>query len=159
MSHIFSTHEPRAYTSEPLLIDHSVDPASPFQPPKVNVTFPTYHNVYSYSAGKLWIAYGIATFFAFLLTAFGLVTIVLNNATYSMDFSTTFRVAREAYIDAEIRAEDTLGRSPLPSYLAKSKIWLSANDIDKDAQRTIEDTTKISASSTLLGSAPQRSST
>ena len=93
-------------------------------PAKTNITTFTAQTVYSYNAVRLWAAYGTACLAATLCVIIGLVTIIASGASYDNTFSTVFRVSREAKLANEIIPEDMDGKSPLPSYLAKTEVVL-----------------------------------
>ena len=100
---------------------------SAFAPPQANVTFHAFHNVYVYSALKLWIAYGLAILFTATASVIGLFAMDANGASYSHNFSSIFRAARGAKISVELKDEDTLGNDPLPSYLSAANVWLASH--------------------------------
>lgn len=119
---------------------------SVFALPPVNVTFHAYHNIYVYSAMKLWIAYGIAIFVALILSSLGLFAIVVNGASYSNNFSSALRFARGAFVSKETNDEDPVGRDTLPVYLSTARV-------NFDRQRNLRSLEKIrsaSGSSSLL---------
>ena len=98
--------------------------ASAFAPSPANVTFFTYHNVYTYSPTKLWVAYGLAIFFTACSSIFGLFAVVANRASYSLTFSSVFRASRRAVMSVELKGRDIDIQDPLPSHLAKAKLSL-----------------------------------
>lgn len=97
---------------------------SEFAPPKTNVTTTTYGSIYSYSAGRLWIAYGIAIFVSVVATLAGFLALWLNGASYSSDFSTIHRVGYSAVLSTSIQLGDVDGADPLPKHLGKAKFNL-----------------------------------
>ncbi len=99
--------------------------SSPKAPPKVMVTQYTAQTVYTYSADKLWTAYGIAALFTFCSVVVGMLTIHADGASYSSAFSTVLRVARGAELSVEVQESDLDGKNPLPSYLAKATVTMS----------------------------------
>jgi len=82
----------------------------------------SYHNVYFYSPGTLWLAYGIAILFSSISATVGIVAVYSNGLSYSNDFSTVLRVSRHADMTVEIHSSDIDGSDPLPRYLAKCNI-------------------------------------
>ena len=100
-------------------------------PDPVKVALPAYRNIYTYSALKLWAAYGVAIFLALLTALLGLVAIFLNGASYSNNFSTTFRAARGAAISEKVYAGDVAGEDPLPKRLAKAQATFVFTDADE----------------------------
>lgn len=44
-------------------------------------------------------------------------------ASYSDDFSTTFRVARGAHLSVPVEGDDVKGADPLPKHLVNAKVW------------------------------------
>ncbi|KXS97850.1 hypothetical protein AC578_7656 [Pseudocercospora eumusae] len=102
--------------------------SSPFAPHLVNVTSHIYHNVYEYSAAKLWLTYGLAIAFTLLGVVFGLLAIFANGASYSDDFSTILRTARYARLSDEVQPGDEDGRDPLPRYLGAATVGFKSCD-------------------------------
>jgi hypothetical protein len=96
--------------------------------PQTNVRTPTYHNVYVYTARRLWIAYALAASCATIAVALGLYTIVATGASYSNEFSTILRVSRHAHLDKEVSDGAADGRDPLPKYLAKATLTVVKQD-------------------------------
>ncbi|KAK5169089.1 uncharacterized protein LTR77_006398 [Saxophila tyrrhenica] len=111
--------------------------SSAYAPSPVKVTLPAFQNIYVYSALKLWIAYGAAVGLAALAAAIGCVTMFLNGACYSNNFSTIFRAARGAEIDHEVREEDLKGQDPLPKYLAEARVRFDMVAIKEDDQELL----------------------
>ncbi|KAF2790960.1 hypothetical protein K505DRAFT_250056 [Melanomma pulvis-pyrius CBS 109.77] len=99
---------------------------SPYAPPASNVTLTTYHNVYSYSVSKLWIAYGLSIGFSTICVLAGLRTLVSNRAYYSADFSTVLRALKASHLSVKIDPADTDGKQPLPKYIGGAKIAFEA---------------------------------
>lgn len=97
-----------------------------FAPAPANVTFHNYHNVYTYSAWKLWVAYGLAIFFASICALGGLIIIGANQASYSLGFSTVLRASKCAYTNVQLTEDDADIRDPLPPHLKKARIWLGS---------------------------------
>jgi hypothetical protein len=108
-----------------MLISIRPNASSAFASQPVNVTHETYHNVYTYSTAKLWIAYGIAIIFTAIAALLGLIAVAASGASYSSssNFSSTFRLATGALLSATVRDQDLDGRDPLPAHLVKAKMW------------------------------------
>lgn len=100
----------------------------------VNVTFNNFHNVYTYSPVKLWLAYGLAIFFTTVAAALGLLALVSNGASHSLDFSAIFLVARGSTISEEPTSKDMAGEDPLSDRLAKSKVLLSGSTYNDEVR-------------------------
>ncbi|TID19917.1 hypothetical protein E6O75_ATG07377 [Venturia nashicola] len=92
----------------------------------IHYTSITYRNVYTYSAEKLWLAYGIAILFTLIAVIIGLYIIMSTGTSYSNTFSTIFRKARGAESDVVIHPGDHDGKYPLPEYLKKATIRFPA---------------------------------
>ena len=92
--------------------------------PKVRVTQHNYHNVYVYSATKLWLAYGLSLGFTAIGVAVGLGAVFSNQASYNGSFSTIFRVARGAAVSVRMQDTDLDGKDPLPRSLGKAEVRL-----------------------------------
>ncbi|KAI9642501.1 hypothetical protein NHQ30_009306 [Ciborinia camelliae] len=111
-----------------LLSDYS----SPYSPPSlVNVTFETYHSIYTYDITTLWLAYGLGILFAGITVAIGFVAMWLNGVAYDAKFSTVLRMSRvdigSMIIGQNKRAKRRnskadSGGKPLPKSLAKAII-------------------------------------
>ncbi|PPJ54155.1 hypothetical protein CBER1_01031 [Cercospora berteroae] len=106
-------------SSEALLYNHS----SPFAPPPQNVTFHVHGNIYTYDAYKLWIPYGIALVVSLLNVICGLGAMLSVGASFTADFSSVARIARNADFGADLR-EDLAGKDPLPKYMAQATLDL-----------------------------------
>ncbi|WPA96002.1 uncharacterized protein RHO25_000607 [Cercospora beticola] len=106
-------------SSDALLYNHS----SPYAPPPQNVTFRVHGNVYTYDAHKLWIPYGIALGVSLLNVICGLWAMLSVGASFTADFSSVARIARNADIGADLR-EDLAGKDPLPKYMARATLDL-----------------------------------
>lgn len=134
------------------------NPESAFAPPPINVTYHDFHNVYSYSPVKLWLAYGLAIIFATVAASIGLTTLMANGASFGSNFSAVFLVGRGATMSVEPRSDDMSGRDPLPSRLSKAKVWVST--VRKGGARSdsyrLHDAVNVNqgsdAKSSLLGS-------
>jgi hypothetical protein len=96
--------------------------------PTTPVWSETYHNVYSYTSRRLWVAYGVSLLCATVAVALGLHAIFAGGASYSNEFSTILRVSRHAYLDYEVARDDATGRDPLPKYLAKSTLTVAKDE-------------------------------
>ncbi|KAL8753297.1 MAG: hypothetical protein Q9184_005465 [Pyrenodesmia sp. 2 TL-2023] len=90
----------------------------------VNVSLPTYQNIYIYDRATLWIAYGLSLLFSTLAAIVGLVAITLSGASYSNQFSTIVRVAKtgELNVDPGDQRSDGFGRDPLPEHLKHARL-------------------------------------
>ncbi|CZT20043.1 uncharacterized protein RCC_05900 [Ramularia collo-cygni] len=97
---------------------------SPLAPTSTDVTLKIFTNVYSYGSDKLWLAYGIAIGVTTLNVLVGLWAIVQTGASFTANFSTIVRVAKNAVIEADMRETRLPGRDPLPKRLAKAEIQL-----------------------------------
>jgi hypothetical protein len=93
------------------------------------------HNVYEYSAARLWLSYGIAIGVTALTSAIGLWAIYANGVSYSQDFSTVFRIGRGALMSAEVKEEDMDGKDALPKYLEEAQVWLRPSKASSSAPR------------------------
>lgn len=72
-----------------------------------------------------------------------LVAIHLNEASFSNNFSTIFRVTRGAKVSVAIFDKDLSGEDPLPPYLSEAKICLGG---DEDADKEMGDDRRTSSS-------------
>lgn len=97
---------------------------SPLAPPPSNVTLNLFGNVYSYGADKLWLAYGIAIGVTLLNVLVGLWVMVQTGASFTDNFSTVVRVAKNAAIEEDMQESHLPGKDPLPKRLAKAEIRL-----------------------------------
>lgn len=97
---------------------------SAFAPAPVQITLHNVHDVYVYSAARLWLAYGIAIFFAVMASVIGLRALFATGASYSQDFSTVLRIGRGALMSTEVKDGDTDGKDKLPKYLEEAQVWL-----------------------------------
>jgi hypothetical protein len=82
----------------------------------------TFRNVYVYSPLKLWLAYGLALFFATGAVITGFVLMYKNQVSYSNSFSTILRTTRNAQINANFSKHDYSGVDPISSHLANSVV-------------------------------------
>lgn len=97
---------------------------SPLAPPRTDVIYHVFGNVYSYGSDKLWLAYGTAIGVTLLNVLVGLWAIVQTGASFTGNFSTIVRVAKNAVIEEDMREDRLPGRDPLPKRLAKAEIRL-----------------------------------
>jgi hypothetical protein len=105
----------------------SANSSSQFAPDRLSpVTLQQAIIVYDYDAATLWLAYGIAILFTLLAVAIGFYAIVANGASFTNDFSTIVRVTKSAELSVEIEEEDGAGKNPLPKYLEKARLGISA---------------------------------
>ena len=88
------------------------------------MTVPTFHNIYVYSAMKLWFAYGTAIMLSSITVISGLIAMLKSGASYSANFSTVFRAARGAEVSTEIQIEDLDARDPIKDYVADARVRL-----------------------------------
>ena len=101
--------------------------SSPYAPAeKTTVTFNRYHNVYIYSASTLWVAYGLAILLTSVALGLGVTSMVLNNASFTNDFSTILRTSRAAPMSEEVREVESEGRQPLPRRLAAARVMIGS---------------------------------
>lgn len=108
------------------------DPATPYYPPPVNVTFVTYHNIYSYSVVTLWLAYGAAILLATITIAFVYGAIYSGDLSYSSSFSTVLRTTSHASVSETITRTDAIGQDPLPKHLAMATITFEDDEQGKE---------------------------
>ncbi|KAF7191967.1 hypothetical protein HII31_06612 [Pseudocercospora fuligena] len=94
--------------------------SKPLTSQQVAVTFNNYANLFVYSPGKLWLAYGIALGSALICAIIGLLAIFSTGASYTTSFSTILRVVRQARLATDVAQEDKPGKDPLPAELAKT---------------------------------------
>lgn len=91
-------------------------------PGPVLVAFETYHNIYVYSANKLWLSYGLAALFTALAILVGAVAMQRDGGMLSNYFSTVMRTTRWAHLSPEVEEIDSGGTNPLPEYIGKALI-------------------------------------
>ncbi|KAF7185298.1 hypothetical protein HII31_13370 [Pseudocercospora fuligena] len=121
-----------------LLADPYLQPnySSPFAPERLtNVTSELTMNIYVYASTTLWVAYGLAIFFASLIVAFGATFMVVQNASYNSDFSTIFRASRSAEINVEFLPEDARAQEPLPKRLARARVRFDRDVSTEDEEK------------------------
>ncbi|KAK4494737.1 hypothetical protein PRZ48_014093 [Zasmidium cellare] len=104
--------------------DLQANASSAFYPGPTLVEYDMRNNVYAYAASKFWIASGLAIAVATIVVIFGCAAIVLNQASYSNDFSTWLRLSLGSDLSQDIAAKDLLGEDPLPEYIASTTIRL-----------------------------------
>lgn len=75
----------------------------------------------------MWLAYGIALGVSLLNLTFGLWAILSVGGSFSADFSSVARIARNSNIDADLR-EDMAGVDPLPKYMAMATLRLNQDE-------------------------------
>ncbi|KAM3422755.1 hypothetical protein BST61_g239 [Cercospora zeina] len=97
---------------------------SPLAPPPVWITEVLYGNVYSYALDKLWLAYGIAIGISVLNVMVGFFAIFQNRASFTDNFSTIVRIARNATIEADMHEEDLPGKDALQNHIAEAELRL-----------------------------------
>ncbi|KAI5367422.1 hypothetical protein Slin14017_G024580 [Septoria linicola] len=95
---------------------------SPLAPRSIQVEQDIYGNVYSYGSDKLWLAYGIAISVCVLNVIIGMSSVLRAGASFTDNFSTIVRVARNAAIEADLHEESLPGRDPLPKTLADAEL-------------------------------------
>ena len=92
-----------------------------------NVTTRTSRNIYVYSPGRLWTAYGLAIFATIFAAAFGIFAMLTNGASYSDNFSTILCSSSSVELSEDVQPKDTRGQDPLPEYLAKATVAFGAS--------------------------------
>ena len=102
------------------------------------MTYHRYHNIYVYSPRNLWLPYGIALALSTLTVITGLVTMFLNRAAYSSNFSTVLRAAHGARLSTKILEEDMYGQDPLPKYLADAKVCLDGVGSTRESAKSLQ---------------------
>jgi len=95
----------------------------------VNVTFAIYENIYVYTPGKLWLAYGIGILCTAIAVVIGLHSVLANRASYSNHLSTILRVTHGASIGTVITEADHSGEDPLPRHLAQARVGFGMSGI------------------------------
>lgn len=122
---------------------HRYNASSPFAPLNVSVTIDRYGNVYSYAAEKLWLAYGLAIGIVFIDVVFGLITMWQQGVSYTANFSTIVRAAKNADLDAETQEDDHAGKDPLPEHLAHAHFRSCACKDPEDKREEEVESTQI----------------
>ncbi|KAF2170478.1 hypothetical protein M409DRAFT_51517 [Zasmidium cellare ATCC 36951] len=87
-----------------------------------NVTITTVRNVYAYNRQRLWLAYGLAVGFCFVVLCVGCFVVLRAGATYSNKLSTVLRVTGGDRVDVDIDPNDRGGADLLPAHLEKAKL-------------------------------------
>ncbi|KAF2216256.1 hypothetical protein CERZMDRAFT_81396 [Cercospora zeae-maydis SCOH1-5] len=108
--------------------DQQYKPDSPLAPPSVRITEVLYGNVYSYSVDKLWLAYGIAIGISLLNLLVGFSSLLRTRASFTDNFSTMVRIARNADIETDMYEERLPGKDPLPKHMAHAELRLRRID-------------------------------
>lgn len=78
-----------------------------------NTTQTTPVNRYSYDVRNLWLAYGLANFFALCAVVLGLIAFISNHASHNNAFSTLLSIGRDRSLDP-LFPPCCHGRLPLP---------------------------------------------
>lgn len=118
------------------LMYHRPDLADAAALPQTTIASETFHNVYVYTARRLWISYVVPLLCASTAVALGLHTIFTSGASYSNQFSTVLRVARHSQFDHEVDLNDEIGRDPLPKHLARSRLTMASMNGDSEETTT-----------------------
>ncbi|CAK1361801.1 hypothetical protein CB0940_02870 [Cercospora beticola] len=108
--------------------NHQYNPDSPLAPPTTRITEVLYGNVYSYSMDKLWLAYGIAIGISVLNLIVGFAALLRTGASFTDNFSTIIRIARNATIEADLYEEHLPGKDSLPKHMADAELRLRKSD-------------------------------
>ncbi|PPJ57271.1 hypothetical protein CBER1_02797 [Cercospora berteroae] len=108
--------------------DHLYQASNPLAPEPVLIREVLYGNVYSYALDKLWLAYGIAIGISVLNLMVGFFAIFQSRASFTDNFSTIVRIARNATIEAEMHEEHLPGKDALPKHIAEAELRLLKND-------------------------------
>ncbi|KAI5359608.1 hypothetical protein Slin15195_G072360 [Septoria linicola] len=88
--------------------------SAPNAPENVTVTIANMGNIYTYSADKLWLAYGLAIGTTVLSVCLGLLAILRTGASFTLNFSTIVRTVKNAEVSIDTDEEAHPGRDPLP---------------------------------------------
>ncbi|KAK5125237.1 hypothetical protein LTR85_000913 [Meristemomyces frigidus] len=88
----------------------------------------------------LWLAYGLAILCTAIAVVLGFLAILSNGASYSNNFSTITRSARNAELSVEVEPDDT-GRDPLPRGLAKAIVVMPTNVAHSSPQHSTKELT------------------
>lgn len=97
-------------------------------PASVNVTFNIHGNVYSYAQDKLWLAYGLAIGVSFLNVLAGLWAVWSTGASFTANFSTLVRAARNADVSLAVHEESLPGKDPLPEEMKGAEMHVFRAD-------------------------------
>ncbi|KAK4505519.1 hypothetical protein PRZ48_003482 [Zasmidium cellare] len=116
--------------------------SNPFAPPLVNVTLNLYGNIYDYDQAKLWLPYGLAIGVTVLNVAIGLFSMFQTGASFTANFSTIVRMAKNAEILSADTSESSIpGKDPLPKSLAQAKFAMrSGQTVVKHELHSVQDT-------------------
>lgn len=87
-----------------------------------NVTTTALRNIYEYNWQRLWLAYGLALGFAFIVLMIGSSSLAISGVSYSHKVSTILRVTGGDRVDVDIKETDRAGNDPLPEYLSKAEL-------------------------------------
>lgn len=96
--------------------------SSPFAPSNAEVTNILSGNIYSYSPEKLWLAYGLAIGVTLIDVIIGLWMIFSARISFTADFSTVVRIAKNADLSEDVLESHPPGKDPLPKELAKATL-------------------------------------
>jgi hypothetical protein len=88
--------------------------SAPNAPENVTVTVNKMGNIYTYSSEKLWLAYGLAIAITVLNVCLGLLAVFRTGASFTLNFSTIMRAAKNADVSVETDEFTLPGRDPLP---------------------------------------------
>jgi hypothetical protein len=88
--------------------------SAPNAPENVTVTVNKMGNIYTYSSEKLWLAYGLAIAITVLNVCLGLLAMFRTGASFTLNFSTIVRAAKNADVSVETDELTLSGRDPLP---------------------------------------------
>lgn len=91
--------------------------------PSVNTTVNTTTsvNLYAYHSHNLWIAYGLAIFFALFANVLGGLAYYHNGVCYDMSFSSILSSTRDSGI-AKLFHHQVLGKLPLPRNIRRAHL-------------------------------------
>ncbi|USW49231.1 hypothetical protein Slin15195_G025500 [Septoria linicola] len=103
-------------------------------PAKVQVVQHLYGNVYSYASDKLWLAYGIAIGVCVLNLVIGMLSVVRTRASFTDNFSTIVRVARNASIEADMHEDSLPGKDPLPKRIGNAGLYVRKAESPSDTK-------------------------
>lgn len=95
--------------------------------------------MYNYAPMKLWLPYGIALAVTLLDVLIGFWAMFSLGTAYTANFSTIFRIAKNAYVRANTQEHGLAGKDPLPEELAKAAFVIKT----ADAFSQIEDTVYV----------------
>ncbi|PPJ49634.1 hypothetical protein CBER1_02171 [Cercospora berteroae] len=100
---------------------------APNAPENVAVTISKMGNIYSYSADKLWLAYGLAIGITIINVGFGLLAIFRTGASFTLNFSTIVRAAKNADVSLETDEQVLPGKDPLPKEWKRATFEIRPN--------------------------------